>query len=162
MTFKYRNLLKKSECIAEKEQLKASSTVIIQPVWELQYYNTVKYWNEDYPDLYIVIPSIPLVLKMLKTDGIDYTLVYPEEQLKDEYEERFKNRGNTIEFMEVFIDRWDLWIQKSQQDRGGQHIVLKSKQYLIDVIKIDSTCKDSHLKLIGHFQSQLLKGIHLG
>lgn len=137
MPFKYSNFIEESATCSNKEALKADDRLILRPGWELLYYDTIKHLNEKYPSLYIVIPTVRLILKMLKAEGIHYTLVYPQESLKTEYEKRFKTRGNTDEFMDVFIGRWDLWIQQFRKDDWGKHIVLKRNQYLVDVIFIE-------------------------
>ena len=88
-----------------------------------------------------LIPSDRLVLNMLRADGIPYTLVYPEYGAKDVYRQRYIDRGNTEDFLSVFIDGWDYFMTDLAADTYGQHIVLKSYEFLSDVLGGDGTAR---------------------
>ena len=43
-----------------------------------------------------------------------YILCYPERNAKDEYERRYKERGNTTDFLNVFIGYWDIFLDQME------------------------------------------------
>ena len=51
------------------------------------------------------------------------------------YRQRFIDRGNTEDFLEVFINGWDYYIDKLETDKAEKRIVLEPYQYLGDVIE---------------------------
>jgi hypothetical protein len=68
-------------------------------------------------------------------EKIPYVLCYPDKSLKSEYLMRFIERGNTECFIEIFIGRWGNFINSFENDISAlKHIVLKSGQYLSDVV----------------------------
>ena len=103
----------------------------------LYYYWAIKYLLYYCPEIPIVIPTIDLILNFLEEDQIPYTLIYPEKNLKDEYEKRYRNRGNTEGFLDIFIGQWEFRIEELEQRNSSfaKHIVLQEEQYLSDVIK---------------------------
>ena len=70
----------------------------------------------------------------LLSAGIECSLVYPDISLKDEYVQRFKDRGNTEDFIEAISDNWDVWIRELMDNDKHEHIVLGYDQYLSDHI----------------------------
>ena len=102
-------------------------------------------WPENYvqeliklrnSDKIILIPPDVCVLALLDAESIPYLLIYPQRSAKEEYRRRYVERGNTAYFIQVFIDGWDLLLERMEKHPHGQHIVLESHQFLSDVIKI--------------------------
>lgn len=106
-----------------------------------------KYQQSNFPDNYIVdimsimdkvdyvfISTNPVVLKKLHKDGVNIKLVYPQKKLKKEYFKRFIDRESSEDFMNTLDKYWHDWITELQQQKYCQHIILKSGQYLQDVI----------------------------
>ena len=107
--------------------------------------------NWDYPDNYVeaikdalsktrdtlIIPPDPRVLHLLKNEEIPYLLCYPEntDEAKEEYRKRYVARGNTEEFLRIFIDGWENFMNVFKMDDYGVHIVMKPSDYLADVIE---------------------------
>lgn len=73
---------------------------------------------------------------MLESLQVPYALVYPEAGLKEEYERRFRERGNPQEFLDVFIGEWDRFMEMMDCMRPARRIRLASGQYLSDVLKV--------------------------
>ena len=75
----------------------------------------------------------------LREKDIPYLLCYPENSLeaKKAYHKRFLNRGNSEDFIDIFIGKWDSFIDKLENDWYGEHIIMKPDQFLSDVIKTD-------------------------
>jgi len=59
--------------------------------------------------------------------------VYPSLDMKDEFEMRYRNRGNPDWLVSILIGHFDEWIT-SIMSMKGRHVVLKPGQYLTDVL----------------------------
>lgn len=74
------------------------------------------------------------VRDMLLEKGAEFTLIYPDRDLKAEYNERFHQRRNPEHFINLFIDNWDAILDQLVSQKGCDHIVLNSNEYLSEVI----------------------------
>lgn len=83
----------------------------------------------------ILISSHEEVRDALVEAGLDFTLIYPDKSLKDEYIERYKERGNEEGFIKLLDTNWDAWLDDVKTQKGAKHIVLKSGEYLSDVME---------------------------
>lgn len=152
------------------EEIKANWDLILRRDWCPHYYWAVKYLLQYCPDRHIVIPTVGKILDFLDADKIPYTIVYPDKSLKAEYEQRYRDRGNTEEFTDVFIGLWDAWMSELEQRKSPyiKRIVLQQGQYLSDVLSC-GTGHDSYVdrqiayfeQVILHMQNQTFKGIEL-
>jgi hypothetical protein len=115
------------------ESGKANPENILHDDWPSNYISAIKQNLES--DKLLLIPTDLLVLEFLKEEKLPYYLCYPQMDAKEIYRERFLNRGNTDEFIEIFIGEWDIFMNEFENDSYGQHIVLQPNQFLSDVIK---------------------------
>lgn len=171
MPFKYTNLSEVYGSIGSDrkgEQIKANQELNLRNYWVLYYYWAIKYLLYYCPEIPLVIPTIDLILDFLEADQIPYTLIYPEKNLKDEYEKRYRNRGNTEDFLDIFIGQWEFRIEELEQKNSplAKHVILKEGQYLSDVISCVNECDAYKAKQIDKFKQKLyqlqnntLKGI---
>lgn len=83
---------------------------------------------------YVFITTHGEMLKKLNTLGINYYLIYPKRELKEEYKERAIRRNSSSEFVEGFFSRWDEHISDCEKNKYAKKIVLNSGEYLADVI----------------------------
>jgi hypothetical protein len=70
---------------------------------------------------------------------IPFVLVYPERTIKEEYIQRYKDRGNNDAFVKLLDENWDTWMDEMDEMSVpmGQilyKVRLKSGEYLNDVI----------------------------
>ena len=135
MPFKYINFYELSESLRENEIIKASEELICCPNWQKYYYAALKETYKTYPEQLIIIPTIGEIMEWLEADDIPYVLVYPERTAKHEYEQRFRARGNSEDFLSVFIDSWDYWMEGIRSHAKAEQIELKENEYLSDFIK---------------------------
>ncbi len=104
--------------------------------------------NPDFPNNYIahikgnigdadfiLVSSHEVVRTALVTEGIEYTLVFPEISLKEEYVERFRQRGSPQAFVDLLEKNWDSWITELEKQSGCTHVKLKQGQYLSDILR---------------------------
>lgn len=66
--------------------------------------------------------------------GIFFNLVYPSSEIKEEYIERYRVRGNNDAFVKLLTVNYDSWINELKSQSGCNHIQLTSGQYLLDVL----------------------------
>jgi len=116
----------------EGEKCKANPDNEIRPEWPYNYVDAIEELMNVYK--YILIPSDSRVLTLLEDEQIPYTLIYPHRDSKEEYRQRYVNRGNTEHFLSIFYERWDRFIDRLESDCYGKHIVLQSNQFIADVI----------------------------
>ena len=116
----------------EDESIKADLDLIMREEWPDNYCKAViNAYNEH---KYVIIPPVGAVLAALRDEEIPYILCYPERSAKDEYEARYRKRGNSESFLRVFIDHWDLFLDAMELDPGEDHVVLKEGEYLLDYL----------------------------
>lgn len=82
----------------------------------------------------IMVSSHKEIRDALTSNQIPYVLVYPERDLKDEYIQRYKERGNQDSFIELLENNWDNWMDEMDNQKGCYKVRLKSGQFLTDVI----------------------------
>lgn len=83
---------------------------------------------------YIFVSSHDNVRKALADRGIEYTLVYPAAGLKEEYIERYRERGNPPAFINFIDGKWDEFIANIEQETFPKLVELTSGEYLADVL----------------------------
>ena len=120
------------ENIPYDESIKASSDLVMRDFWVFDYVTAIK--EELKHGKTLLIPPAWNVLLHLEMDNIPYLLCYPQRSAKEVYRQRYISRGNSKEFLSIFIDEWDNFIDTMEADTYGQHIILEPHQFLSDVI----------------------------
>lgn len=83
---------------------------------------------------YVLIPTNISVIRYLQKEfGRKVLLCYPESDLREEYRERFAQRGNSESFLSLFVDGWDGFLGPVRENTAGIHILLTSGMYLPDL-----------------------------
>lgn len=83
---------------------------------------------------YIFIATDPEGLRLLHNEGFNITLVYPKNELREEYLDRYINRGSSADFIGTFMKYWNTWIDELKDQSYCKHIILDKGQYLEDII----------------------------
>ena len=130
MPYKY---FLKSES-GEGESGKANPDYEMRPEWPDNYVQELEKLCDS--DKIILIPPDIFVLVMLDARNIPYLLVYPQRSAKEVYRQRYIERGNTDAFLDIFVDGWDLFLERMEGHPRGKHIVLEPHQFLHDVIEL--------------------------
>ena len=81
----------------------------------------------------IFISSHKEVRDALVENGLEFTLVYPKKELKEEYLKRYKERGSPDGFINLISNNWDLWLEELKNQKGCRHIELESGQFIANV-----------------------------
>ena len=84
---------------------------------------------------YILVSSHDNVRSALKENNIDYTLVYPSIELKNEYIKRYKDRGNEESFISFIDSKWNEFIEDIEKETHPTMLKLVENQYLSDVLE---------------------------
>jgi hypothetical protein len=82
----------------------------------------------------IMVSSHKEVRDELVKNGIEFTLVYPESNIKEDYIQRYIDRGSPESFIKLLNNNWENWISELEEQTGCDKIKLKKGQYLSDVI----------------------------
>jgi hypothetical protein len=115
----------------ENESLKSTKRPLSKE-WPNNYFNALLDVKDKYD--YILI-SDDICSKFLSDNKLEYWWVYPKRNLKDEYLDRCKKRGNNSEFIFWYDKLWDEWINECINDNNAsKHIELESNEYLEDVL----------------------------
>lgn len=113
----------------------------------------------------ILISSHEVVREALVKEGLRFTLVYPNIDLKKEFIERYKQRGSPESFIKLVSDNWTEWITQLQNQNGCKKIELSTGQYLSDALwksyNIGDTVRivdmyDESFKVVGITKDKLL------
>lgn len=83
----------------------------------------------------IFVSSHDIVREALRDNNIPYLLVYPSGELKEEYVERYKDRGSNEGFINFISANWDRFIMDIERETYPELIRLESGQYLRDVLE---------------------------
>ena len=83
---------------------------------------------------YILVSSHEDVRNALKENFIDFLLVYPSIEIKNEYLDRYKVRGSSDGFVNLINANWDKWIKDCANQKGCLNIVLPSGKFISDII----------------------------
>ena len=103
--------------------------------------------NNDYPNNYFkalenvknkydyILVSDNICDKWFQENNIEYWQVYPNIDLKEEYLNRMKQRGNNQDFIDYQSKLWNEWVKGCKNDKfAAKHIELQEGQYLEDVL----------------------------
>ena len=101
--------------------------------------------NPDFPNNYIqhieenlgkvqiiFVSSHDVVRNALRENNIDYTIVYPDISLKEDWIKRFKKRGNNEKFINFISNNWDKFIADIESETYPNKYKLKHKYDYLD------------------------------
>lgn len=82
----------------------------------------------------ILVSSHKVVRDALKESGVPYVLVYPDKGLKDEYLQRYRERGSDEAFIRMIESQWDNFIVDLESETWPTTKVLRRGEHLSDVV----------------------------
>jgi hypothetical protein len=85
----------------------------------------------------ILISSHKEVRDALVEEGLDFLLVYPKSTIKEEYIQRYIERGNDEKFVELLEKNWDMWLDELEDQKMCSKLLLNEGEYLSDVISLE-------------------------
>lgn len=105
------------------------------PKWPANYVDVIEEMARNGTESYILASTHKEVRDELTMRGIDYIIVMPQWNLKDEYLARYLYRGSPANFISEMSDNWERDM-KSLSDDGAPVIMLTSGMYLTDILPI--------------------------
>lgn len=112
--------------------------------------NNTKERNPNFPENYIqhikdnvgmvdiiMVSSHKVVRDALKENNIDYILVYPSKPLKLQYLDRYKQRGNDDNFINMIDNNWEGFIYEIENETFPTKLRLWNNEYLGDILRKD-------------------------
>ncbi len=102
------------------------------PLWPQNFIDhaVTEYTKGDYD---AILMSAYVELLPAIAASVPLTYVYPSLEMKDEFETRYRRRGNSQWFIDLLIGNFDTWIN-ALMAMDGDHVILKPGQYLTDVL----------------------------
>jgi hypothetical protein len=82
----------------------------------------------------IFISTHKEVMVALVANDLKFTLVYPKENLKEEYLQRYKERGSSQAFIDLIDKNWSNWLFELHRQTGCTRIELESGQFISNVM----------------------------
>lgn len=110
-------------------------------------------------DRALLVSSHDTVRATMRQRNIDYLLVYPALECKDEYIQRYINRGSPASFIDLLIQHFDTWVKSCEADPTPSKIVLKPGQFLSDVITYNPSTRAFILR--NDYHSRELENVEL-
>lgn len=83
---------------------------------------------------YLFISTDPIILKELNKLGIEIQLIYPKNELRNEYLDRYLNRDSAHDFIGVIMKNWNIWLDELKKQNYCKHKILHTGEYLVDAI----------------------------
>jgi hypothetical protein len=105
---------------------------IRHPEWPTNYIDHIRE-NQGRVDM-ILVSSHDVVRNALVEAGIEFELVYPGPDMKDEYIKRYVDRGNNPAFVKLLEANYETWIAELARQPGCIQRPLGPGQYLSDVL----------------------------
>lgn len=98
--------------------------------------NYIEHLESLNPKDIILVSSHEEVRKALEEHGFEYYLVYPTKECKEEYLQRYKDRGSPETFIQLLDKNWDIWLTQLERYSYVEciKIPLFKGQYLNDVM----------------------------
>lgn len=99
-------------------------------------HNYIRFVKENMDKYDVILTSSHQVVRdALKAEGIQYIIVAPEFDRKNEYMIRYLQRGSEINFIESLYERWSMFLKEIQND-GAPIIWMTEGKYLSDVLGV--------------------------
>lgn len=129
MTYKYL-LPKHKDDNINYETVKASRDTIPNPLWNMNYILDILQVETKYK--YVLIPTDYRIIEtLIKKYDRNVLVVFPNKNLKDDYKNIYIDRGNTDNFTDIFIGRWDYFMQNVRELDSPHKIELQKGQSLL-------------------------------
>ncbi|MCH8069781.1 MAG: hypothetical protein IID16_11020 [Candidatus Marinimicrobia bacterium] len=84
---------------------------------------------------YLFISTDPIILKGLNKLSIEIKLIYPKNELRNEYLDSYLTRDDPYDFIGTIMKKWNIWLDELKDQNYCTHAILEKGQYLQDVIE---------------------------
>lgn len=122
-----------SSCFSWTKDLLGNNIVERNPDFPVNY---IKHIKENIGTVDIIfVSSHEIVRKALEENNIHYILAFPGKDCKEEYIVRYKQRGNTEEFIDMIDENWNKFISDMEYELFPLKISMSRYEYISDLIK---------------------------
>ncbi len=83
---------------------------------------------------YLFISTDPIVLRRLNELGIKIRLFYPQNELRDEYLNRYIARDAPYDFIGTMMKNWNIWLDELKEQNYCKHTILQRGQYISTIL----------------------------
>lgn len=116
----------------EPEAEKAAPWLLNDPLYPDNYVAAVLRAERRYD--YVIIPTSEWVIYRLQKEyGRRIVVCAPTDECREEYRRRFVDRGNSEDFIEVFIGKWEEILSNVRELDNVVHIPLGPGEHLTDI-----------------------------
>lgn len=112
----------------------SDSSLFDKAAFPQNYIAHIKSVLSQFDDVVIFVSSHEEVRKALHDEGIEFTLVYPQRELKEEYIQRYAKRGNALGFITMMQERWNDFIDSCEADATPSKIIMEEGEFLGDTV----------------------------
>jgi len=114
----------------DKEKRKGTTQRTQNPLWPLNYVKAIVEASITHD---IVLISQDLDMRnCLKENGIEYSVCFPTKDCKEEFIQRYRNRGNNEAFISLVNSNFETWIDAL--DKEQNKILIQKGEYLEDTL----------------------------
>lgn len=133
---KYSNVIDMESTVYKYEEVPSEESKgtkrTLRKDWPENYFKALRDALEKYD--YILVADT-ICDEFIKKNNLEYWRVYPNWDLKDEYIERCRARGNNETFIYYYGKYWNKWIRMYKYDLNASKIIeLQSNQFIEDVL----------------------------
>jgi hypothetical protein len=115
----------------------------LNPDWPGNYIQHIAHFRYiKYYDV-IFVSSHVEIRKALKRAGLRYLLVYPENGCKNEYLQRYRDRGSPVDFVKRLETNWEDWLQSCWDDDVTNKLLLGPGSFLTEESLISAIRPDN-------------------
>ena len=97
-----------------------------------EYITHISKLAETEPDSIILVSTHQMVLEKLAQSGLMYYVIIPKPELKDEYIQRYIERGSPQPMIDLISNNWTPWLEHIKANH--KYFELESEEFLSDFI----------------------------
>lgn len=147
----------KEETTGGFELEKAAEFHVDNPIYPYNMIEEILELEKQYK--YVIIPTVQSAIDILQKEyGRNIILCYPEDDLEEEYRERYLKRGNTEAFCQIFADGMKDFLKGLKTNKEAYHLQLRSGEYLADKLdEFEDICSKSSMPVLEQIKIEELK-----
>ncbi len=113
-----------------KEERKGATNRIQNPMWPINYVREIIKKASEY-DIVLISQDLE-VRECLRDNKCKYYVCFPKKECKNEYIERYKNRGNNEKFISLVSENFESWIDALMNEENK--LIMEPGEYLEDTL----------------------------
>lgn len=127
----------------DKEKRKGVTNRVKNPLWPLNYVKDIIKKSKIYE--IVLISQDKDMRDCLKENNCKYYVCFPKKECKEDFINRYKNRGNNEKFIELVSQNFENWIDALMDEENK--IIMEPGEYLEDTL-IRYQSIDNNIKIM--------------